>query len=177
MRGTVLQGSNGRALTGRRWVGGRRVSIVLVEGALAVDARSWCYVTGTVLKARVVVGGDVPIAAHSVVDVLTQVLGILTLPQTGAEAELRIGHKAHPLVNLFVLLAKGIRENQSTDWVSISICSMRVELASHVSFGNIYLRQVTCARHLDIRRSFDEMGSLNSALWNQSCAIAAFHTP
>lgn len=147
-------------------------SITLVERRGTIDTHRLSTVALTRLEhTRAVVGGHVPCTSHHVVDVLTPRRRHTPSGVASPKAKLVGRHEVRPLKHLFKL-PKSCREHQATNWISISIGTMRIELSPRIASRDVKLRQISCARNLNKVGRLNEMCSCNSTTWNDACPVA-----
>lgn len=74
-------------------------------------------------------------------------------------------------------LTEGTREHQSSNGVSVSIRTVRVQLASRVSRGDVELGQIADAIDLYVVGCLDKVRASDSAVRDQAGPIAVLDTP
>jgi len=109
----------------------------------------------------VIVGGDVPVAAHNIVDVVAE----LPRPGTNASsnAELVIGEESGPFMVL-----KGISETvtveKSSNRIALAVSTPVVHLTTRIALGDVDLGEVSNTGDLDVFRGFDKVDTLEGAV-------------
>lgn len=157
-----------------------RIAVVLEEGARTVDTRRKGNIGfAAVESVLVVVSRHDPGATHGVVNVLAERLILAGLALASTDAKLRIRHVVHPLVDLrrSAILAEGGREDETADGVTVTICSVRVELTTRIALCDVELGKVTASRHLDVTVGLDEMRTSHRTVRDQSGAVAGLGAP
>jgi len=102
----------------RRMCGRGRVN-ALIPGACAIDTHREIGVSDTIfVDTCVVVGRDVPVAAHEVVDVVAQ--ACRTGANARAEAELGIRDEAGPVV-ILKSRSERVSVDKATNWVAVTV--------------------------------------------------------
>lgn len=153
-----------------------RLGLTLVEGASAVDTGPLSFGTVALLKdASSIVGRLVPVASHDVVDVRAPLLCIGT--NASSEAELGGRHEVLPFVNLLELSGKGTGEDHTTDGITGTGGTVRVQLATFVSGLDVELGQVTLSGDLDKGGRLEEVSTLDGTVGNQSGTVSRLHAP
>jgi len=95
---------------------------------------------------------------------------------TSAEAELGGRHEIRPFVYLFEL-PKRVREYEPANRVSVAVCTVRVELASCITFWNVEHCHVSNSRYLDVVRGLHEVGPSDAAVRNHTRAVPVLEAP
>lgn len=93
-----------------------------------------------------------------------------------AEAELIICHKIRPLVN-FLQRAECAREHKTADRIAVTICAVRVKLATTVAGRNVDVCKIADACDLNVVWSDDDVRTSDGTVWDQSCSVPALHAP
>lgn len=128
-----------------------------------------------VKRARVVVTGDVPVAAHYVVDVVAPLPGVRSVV-TSTNAELVVRDELSPLFEL-ESLSTDVGEKKTSDRVTVSISSVRVELSSIVASRDVHLGEFTGTSNLNVLLSPGEVNSGEGSFGNQTSSVSSFGAP
>lgn len=153
----------------------RRRVLALVPCRCAINAHREIVVAEARLKhTTVVVRRHIPVATHHVVDVLAVARCVRACAR--AEAELVVADEARPLVVL-ECGAERVAVNETTNWVTVAVRAMRVELASLIAVRDVQAREVTHARHLNVVWRLNEVHAMECAIRNCARAPAALCAP
>jgi len=154
---------------------GRGRLLSLEERGSAVYAHREVIVSFAGFKgAGVVISGHVPLASEDVVDVLA-VAGSIGASAC-AEAELGGGHKIGPLVILLVSTER-VSEDQSSNGVTVTVSTVRIEFTALVALGNVHRSEVTNTSNLDVINGFDEMHAFKRAIGDRARSAAGLGAP
>jgi len=142
----------------------------LVPSACAVNAHRESSVSNTIFKlASVVVGRDVPVAAHDIVNVVAKLRG--TSSNAGTEAEFVVRDEAGPFMVLETL-TEAVAINEPTDGVALGISTSVVQFTSSITLGDVDLGEIADTSNLDVFRGLDEVDAFEGAIWDGACAAA-----
>jgi len=142
----------------------------LVPSACTINAHRKSGVSSTIFElASVVVGRDVPEAAHDIVDVVAKAGS--TSPNAGTEAELVVRDEAGPFMVLETL-TEAVAVDETTNGVALSISTPVVQFPSSVTLGDVDLGEIANTGDLDVFRGLDEVDTLESAIWDGARAAA-----
>jgi len=161
-----------RLAIGRRrgWVRGRCGADALVPCASAVYAHREVVIGVAVLeRACVVVGRDIPVAPHDIVDVVAVHCSVRTNART--EAELIVGYEARPFVVLCAS-AERVAINQTANWVSLPIMTTIIKLPSIVTLLDVDLGKVTDTGDLNVIGCPDEVDAFQRTVWDCTTTAA-----
>jgi len=154
-----------------RW-GGRGT---LVPGAGTVNTHRKIVIALAILvSTSVVVGGDVPVAAHLVVDVVAELGSITT--DAGTNAELRVGDELGPLVVLHTR-AEGVSVNETTSRITAAVSTTVIELTSSIALLDVQLGEIANTSDLNVARSLDEVNTLECAVGDGTSTTAGLGAP
>jgi len=142
----------------------------LVPSACAVNTHRDSSVSNTIFElAGVVVGRDVPVAAHDIVDVVAKLRG--TSSNAGKEAEFVVRDEAGPLMVLETL-TEAIAIDETTNGIAFAISTSVVQFTSSVPLGDVDLGEIADTSDLNIFRGLDEVDAFEGAIWDGACAAA-----
>jgi len=117
----------------------RSCGVALVESGATIDTHRLPRIPQAVLECTSgVVTGHVPVATHDVVNVIAKG-GALRGFLASTDAELGGGHEVRPLMQLLQLaIVEDARKDQATDGITVSSCTVRIELATCITGGDIH---------------------------------------
>ena len=151
--------------------------LALVPCRAAVHTGPLAFGTVALLKlARVVVGRLVPVAAHNVVNVRAP-LCVVRARDAGTEAELVGRDKVLPLAKTLEAASELAGENEGTTGVAVAGSTVGVELSTLVASLDVDLGQVTGTSDLKVRRSLEEVGTLDGTVGDEPGTVAALQAP
>jgi len=155
-------------------LGGWSGWVALEEGGRAVNTHRLTAVADASLEcSRGVACGHVPCTSHDIVNVLAVCRGQRT-GFAGAEAELVETHKVSPFVNLLEW-AKGRREDQASNGVSVAIRAVWIKLTTAISSRDVDFRKVPNPCYLDKVWRLHEMGASDGTIRNETSSVANLH--
>jgi len=95
-----------------------------------------------------------------------------------SNAELGGRHEVRPLMQLLQLaIVEYTREDQATDGITVSSCTVRVKLATGITGGDVYRGEVANTRYLDVIRRLNEVSTLDSPCRNDAGSVSRLDTP
>lgn len=150
--------------------------MTLEECRATIDAHRLATITVALLEySGIIICWHIPVASHHIIDVLTPFRSLWSR-FTSAETEFSVRDKVRPFMKL-LKVPKGVGEDQSTDWVTIPIRTVRIQLASCITFGNVDFSEISNTSDLNEIWRLDKVSARDCTIWNQSCAIARLDTP
>lgn len=157
---------------------GRSCGVTLVEGGTSINTHGLARVSKTVFEGTsIVVSGHVPSATHNVVNMLAQARALWSF-FTSSDAELSGRHEVRPFMQLLQLATvEHVGEDQATDGIAISGGTMRIELTTGITGGDIHGGEITNTRYLDVIGGLNEVSSLNCSRGNEACSVSGLGTP
>jgi len=126
------------------------------------------------VRSGVVVGGHVPVASQQIVDVVA--LPSSVLPDTRTEAKFGIRDERSPFVVLEVIPER-VSKHQSTNGVTVTIRTMRIEFTTRIALGDVNLRKVSLTSDLNVIRRLDEMHALQRPIRDRPRSPTRFSAP
>lgn len=92
-------------------------------------------------------------------------------------AKLLCANERAPFVGLDSRASKSGREDDTTDGVSVTICSVGIELSSCIASRNVDLGQVSNTGNLDKVRGLNEMDSGQGAIRDETGPVTSLSAP
>lgn len=87
-------------------------------------------------------------------------------------------HEVRPLMQLLQLaIVEYTREDQATDGIAVSSCTVRVKLATGITGGDVDGGEVANAGYLDVIRRLNKMSTLDGPRRNETGSVSRLDTP
>jgi hypothetical protein len=149
-----------------------------------VDTREVLVVTQATLKDTINVSGrGIVLASNTIEDVFAEICSIGTSGIACLEAEDSPSHEVVPfnylleVVGITGIRREGVREEETSEWVTTSISTMRVHLSSRIIGFHVDKLLLDEADDLDVSGGLHELNTGESAGWDHTSSAAGLGAP